>query len=195
MRRLPWYSPVTATSRSETSRTGSPGSSEAVCPSGPSPRWTRSSCSGRPCAYSAAAASRSSAQTGSGRTSAAPPGGRLRWSSVRLRSGSPSGAMRSSTWKIVTFSHGMRPYRPSNIAHGVRPPDTATVNRPRSATAACRRRGDDLCAALGDRVCVGREPRPGVSFDRLLLVAAELLAHRGKQPVGESSAPCDENLE
>ena len=57
----------------------------------------------------AAAASRSSAQTGSGRTSAAPPGGRLRWSCVRLRSGSPSGAMRSSTWKIVTFSHGRRP--------------------------------------------------------------------------------------
>ena len=46
---------------------------------------------------------------GHGRTSAAPPGGRLRWSCMRLRSGSPSGAMRSSTWKIVTFSHGMRP--------------------------------------------------------------------------------------
>ena len=49
-----------------TSSTGSPGTSDAVCPSGPRPRWTRSRRSGSRAAYVAAAASRSSSSTGIG---------------------------------------------------------------------------------------------------------------------------------
>src|ERR1700709_191018 len=60
MRRWPWYSLVVmATRRSVTSRTGSPGTSEAVWPSGPRPRWTRSRRSGSEVSYSGAASSRS----------------------------------------------------------------------------------------------------------------------------------------
>src|SRR5262249_55557520 len=47
IRRRPWYSAVRATGRSVTSSTGSPGTSDAVWPSGPRPRWTRSNSSGR----------------------------------------------------------------------------------------------------------------------------------------------------
>ena len=54
-----------------------------------------------------------------------------------MRSGSPSGATRSSTWKISTAFHGTSSRaRWVNIAHGVVPPLTAKVNRPLSATAA-----------------------------------------------------------
>ena len=48
MRCLPWYGPASATGASFTSSAGSPGTSEAVCPSGPSPRCTRSSTAGEP---------------------------------------------------------------------------------------------------------------------------------------------------
>ena len=46
MRTRPWYSPDSATGRS-LSMTGSPGGHDAVCPSGPIPRWTTSKRSGR----------------------------------------------------------------------------------------------------------------------------------------------------
>ena len=65
-----------------------------------------------------------------------------RW--VRFRSGSPSGATRSSTWKISTDAHGTSSCASSaNMAHGVCPPLTANVKRPWSARhlrAICRRR-------------------------------------------------------
>ena len=70
IRLRPRWSPVTATSRSTTPRTGSPGTSDAVWPSAPSPRCARSSTGGRPAirprarAYARDAASRSSSSTG-----------------------------------------------------------------------------------------------------------------------------------
>ena len=123
--------------RSCTSRTASPGTSEAVCPSGPRPRWITSIVAGRSPAYSAAAASRSSSLTGIGWITTGSCGPMLSRRCVRLRAGSPSGAMRSSTWYSSTDSHGIvNSARSANIAHGERPPLTASEKTPRAATAA-----------------------------------------------------------
>ena len=55
---------------------------------------------------------------------------------VRLRSGSPAGATRSSTWKRCTKLQGTSsPASAASICHGVRPPLTAKKNQPRAATA------------------------------------------------------------
>ena len=65
--------------------------------------------------------------------------------------------MRSSTWKIVTFSHGMRPYE--RREH--RPRRAAARDGERESIAGGdrdgRRGGDDLSAALGDRVRVRQD--------------------------------------
>src|SRR4029450_9321409 len=70
IRRRPGWGPARATSVSETARTGSPGTSDAVWPSGPRPRRTRSSTGGDPatsprsCAHDAQPAARSADCTG-----------------------------------------------------------------------------------------------------------------------------------
>src|SRR5579885_1634980 len=138
--------PVTATSASRTSSTGSPGTSEAVWPSGPRPRWTRSRTGGLPAicrsvaAYWAAAAARSADSTGMAWICAARSGTRsrrlsLKW--VRFRSGSPSGATRSSIRKTCTADHGTSASASArSMSQGVRPPLTARRKRPRAAAAA-----------------------------------------------------------
>ena len=61
---------------------------------------------------------------------------RLSWRWVRLRSGSPSGAMRSSIWKTWTRDQGTSSEaRSLSMAQGVFPPLTARVKMPRAATA------------------------------------------------------------
>ena len=56
---------------------------------------------------------------------------------VRFRSGSPAGAMRSSTWNRWTAFQGTSSSASArSICHGVRPPLTAKLKRPRAAAAA-----------------------------------------------------------
>ena len=115
-------------------------------PSGPRPRWTRSRTGGVPAivasvaAYRAAAASRSADSTGIACTWSGRSGtraSRLSRRCVRLRSGSPAGATRSSTCTTCTPSHGTSSSASArSIIHGVRPPLTAMTKRPRAATAA-----------------------------------------------------------
>ena len=106
----------------------------------PRPRWIEVERARAALRRSAAAAAsrscagrtRASARTEPRRLQAgsAPRAGR-----VRLRSGSPAGATRSSTWKIVTCrataGSAVRERRNSD-AHGVPPPETASENRPRT---------------------------------------------------------------
>src|SRR5262249_1316064 len=55
---------------------------------------------------------------------------------VRFRSGSPAGAMRSSTCTKCTDCQGTSSFaRARSICHGVRPPLTAMMKRPRVSTA------------------------------------------------------------
>ena len=64
-------------------------------------------------------------------------GGSAAWIWVRLRSGSPSGATRSSTWNTVTASPAsVSASSSSSILRGVWPPLSASENDPRSASAA-----------------------------------------------------------
>ncbi len=75
-----------------------------------------------------------------------------------MRSGSPSGATRSSTWKISTAFHGTSSRASwANIAHGVLPPLTAKVNRPLPATAAPARSFTKLAAPSGQGRRVGHD--------------------------------------
>src|SRR5262245_55369214 len=170
IRRRPWYAPaVGATSRLLTSRTASPGTNDAVWPSGPSPRCARSSTGGEPAtpssarAYWAAAASRSADSTGiawicSGRSGARES--RLSRRCVRFRSGSPAGATRSSTCITCSRSHGTScPARSRNICHGVCPPLTATTNRPRAATAA---RASAATNAAASRATASASPNTSI---------------------------------
>src|SRR5215218_2173510 len=192
MRRWPWYSPpVIATRRSLTSSTGSPATSEAVWPSGPRPRWTRSKRSGRVASYSRAALPRSRWVTGIGRSAAwwSIESPRTMW--VRLRAGSPGAATRSSTWNSSVFSHGISSSSPriASIAQGERPPLIASANVARSTTAwspaaaissAARREAAFSSPATSSSI--------GTSA-RLLVVAAELLAHRREDLVAEVAEP------
>jgi len=74
--------------------------------------------------------------TGIGRIAAWQASGRLSTRWVRLRSGLPVGAMRSSTWKRLVFDQSMRPPASSSrVCHGVLPPLTARLKRPRAAIA------------------------------------------------------------
>src|SRR5918994_4168494 len=183
MRWVPWYSPpVTATRRSSTPRTGSPGTREAVWPSGPRPRWIASKRSGRDASYSRAAASRSRWVTGIGRRDGWWAIERPRTMWVRLRSGSPGAATRSSTWKSSVRSQGIssRSPRIASIAQGERPPLIAKAKPPRSAAAsapaaaissAARREAAFSSPATSSSIAIGASAR-------LLVVAAELLAHR-----------------
>ena len=58
-----------------------------------------------------------------------------------LRSGSPSGATRSSTWYAVIDLHGRSiSASRASIARGVLPPLNATAAAPRAATASLKRR-------------------------------------------------------
>src|SRR5215218_4195992 len=188
MRRWPWYSPpVIATRRSLTSSTGSPATSEAVWPSGPRPRWTRSKRSGRVASYSRAALPRSRWVTGIGRSAAwwSIESPRTMW--VRLRAGSPGAATRSSTWNSSVFSHGISSSSPriASIAQGERPPLIASANVARSTTAwspaaaissAARREAAFSSPATSSSISTSA---------RLLVVAAELLAHRREDLVAE----------
>ena len=168
MRRCPWYGGrSSATSASPTSSAASPATSEAVWPSAPSPRCTRSSTGGVP--HTAASSprvgrgarfeglgldrhrrGRSRAGIGAAREQA-----RLERASS-LRSGSPAGAMRSSTWKTCTCSQASAASaRRLNMRHGVRPPLAAKAKRPRAASAGARGLGDQLGAAPRHRLGVG----------------------------------------
>ncbi len=97
--------------------------------------------------------------------------------------------MRSSTWKIVTFSHGIRPYSAANIAPGVLPPETASVNLSALGDRLRGGAGDDLGSALGGGLGVRKDLDVEGHHAGLLVVAAELLAHRGQQPVLEVVQP------
>ena len=109
-----------------------------------------------------------------------------RW--VRLRSGSPSGATRSSTWKIATWSHGTssfassREHRPRRVPPAHREGEAAVGRHRRPASLAT-----NVAAVLRDRL--GRRRRPEVVIHEpsalLLGVAAELRAHRREDLVGE----------
>ena len=149
---------MSATQASVTSSTASPGTSEAVWPSGPRPRWIRSSVGGEParlssvCAYCAAAAGRSSASTGMACRLAGGSGAWLRRLSrrcLKLRSSLSAGATRSSTCTTCTWSQGTCSFASSrSITQGVWPPLTAKVNRPRSFTAALACSATSVAARL-----------------------------------------------
>ena len=116
---------------------------------------------------------------------------------VRLRSWLPGEAIRSSTWKSSRRSQGISSVSPriASIAQGERPPLIASAKAPRSATAAR--------AGVGDQLGGPRRGFVGVLADvdrerdwlirrahcRLLVVAAELLAHRREHLVAEVVEP------
>ena len=139
---------------------------------------------------SAAAASRSSAfdrhRPHGGR---APSAGRLasRW--VRLRSGSPSGATRSSTWKTSMLSQAIvrrraaRQHRPRRAAAAERERERSRGRRSPSAAAAAISSAPRRAHGVG----VGAATSTFNAGLRLLLVvAAELLAHRRQHLVRRS---------
>src|ERR1700744_1790229 len=189
MRRWPWYSLVViATRRSVTSRTGSPGTSEAVWPSGPRPRWTRSMRSGSEVSYSCAAASRSLCVTGIGRSADWWSIERPSTMWVRLRSSEPGEAIRSSTWKSSVSAHGIssRSPRIASIAQGERPPLIAKANDPWSATARCPAAAINSAARFAAARSLSRTSRSiAMALVVPLFVAAELVAHRRQDFVAE----------
>ena len=182
---------MTATSRSVTSRTGSPGTSEAVCPSGPSPRWTRSKALGQ-----------GGRVVGGGRLQIVGPdrhradvrgvlpaaGSAARW--VRLRSGSPVG--RDPLVDLVDRRPSPRascPASSANIAHGVRPP----LNGEREAPVV----GDGGCAPRSATTSAPRRrprrrrgaPRPRADI-RPSSRRARRTACASPRGVGPRSRPC-----
>src|ERR1700742_256009 len=189
IRRWPWYSlVVTATRRSSTSSTGSPGTSEAVWPSGPRPRWTRSRRSGSEVSYSCAAASRSRFVTGIGRSADWWSIERPRTMWVRLRSSEPGEAIRSSTWKSSVSAQGISSSSPriASIAHGERPPLIAEENEPWSATARCPAAAISSAARLAAARSLSRTSRSiAIALVVPLFVATELVAHRRQDFVAE----------
>src|SRR4051812_20352325 len=109
---------------------------------------------------------------------------------VRLRSSLPGEAIRSSTWKSSVSAQGIASNSPriASIAQGLRPPLIASEKVLRSATAAApipaitsaARRAADFSSPATSRsmATAGR-------LGRLLVVAAELLAHRREHLAGE----------
>ena len=111
---------------------------------------------------------------------------------VRLRSSLPGEAIRSSTWKSSVSAQGIssRSPRIASIAQGVRPPLIASAKAPRSSTAACAGGGDQLGGAPRRRPFVGDDLELVATLTtRLLVVAAELLAHRREDLVAEVVEP------
>ncbi len=116
---------------------------------------------------------------------------------VRLRSSLPGAAIRSSTWKSSVCRPRHLPLlspRIASIAQGERPPLIASEKEPRSAPRPPLRRRRSAARHAARRPADRREPRalcPLASTGRrgthrcLLVVTAELLAHRGEHLVGE----------
>src|SRR5581483_6655257 len=74
-----------------------------------------------------------------------------------LRSGLPAGATRSSTWNTCTASQGTaRPASSAKNARGVLPPLTASVARPRAATAFPSRSATRSAVRVASPVSSGR---------------------------------------
>src|SRR5215218_2182445 len=152
----------------------------------------RSKRPGREASYSRAAASRSRWVTGIGRSAAWWSIERPRTMWVRLRSGLPGEATRSSTWKSSVLAQGISSSSPriASIAQGERPPLIATAKWSRSPSAsppaaaissAARREAAFSSPATSSAI--------GTGSARLLVVAAELLAHRREDFVAEVAEP------
>src|SRR5215831_14470896 len=92
---------------------------------------------------------------------------------------------------MVTLSHGIRPTRRANIAHGVRPPLTANVKRPWSSMAALARSATYSAPRSATLSASGStsSSRATSGLALLLVVSAELLAHRREQLVRELVEP------
>src|SRR5262245_18468532 len=80
--------------------------------------------------------------------------------------------------------------RCANIAHGVCPPLTAKTKRPWSATAACTCSATKCAPRSATLSASGRTSiSSGIELPRLLVVAAELLAHRREELIGVQVEP------
>src|SRR3954451_2339842 len=76
----------------------------------------------------------------------------------------------------------------ANIAHGVRPPLTARLKRPSPAVAAAARSAISPAPRRATAVASSYSSTSMAGLDRLLGVAAELLAHRRQHLVAEHRA-------
>src|SRR3954451_25273051 len=114
---------------------------------------------------------------------------------VRLRSSLPGAAIRSSTWNSSVRSQGISSSSPriASIAHGERPPLIATAKAPRSAAAAAPAAAISSAARRAAARSSARTSSSVAtriaSLARLLVVAAELLAHRREDLVAEVAEP------
>ena len=84
--------------------------------------------------------------------------GRSTSSNGALRSGSPSGATRSSTWNTVVDSHGTaRPASAASISAGVEPPLNATDAAATPPHRVAELSGDPRCSLVGRGLRIGSD--------------------------------------
>ena len=140
---------ATAVQRTFSSTAEEPGRSDAVWPSAPNPRRTRSNRGGTPRKNPFSSSSYAPAASSGDRphwTGWTCSGSTGTWSSSALRTiaallcGESDGTHRSSPQKRCTRSHGTRPRcgstaRSSYVRRGVSPPARSAENRPRASTA------------------------------------------------------------